>query len=159
MGLVPAANDMIAVLSNIYTQTLGPWSLWLFYAGAIATLYGTIFAATAANSRVYADMCRLMGFFAAGDYARRVAYRRGFVVFLTIVPVVLYWVFESPVKMVVAGGLAQAMMLPIVGIATVYLNRRHLPREIAPSRWVTVFLWFSTAVVIAMTAYYAVSLL
>src|SRR3989449_7710895 len=48
MGVVPAANDMIKVLSNIYTQTLGPWSLWLFYAGAIATLYGTIFAATAA---------------------------------------------------------------------------------------------------------------
>src|SRR5262249_27500839 len=49
MGLVPAAKDMIPVLSNIYTQTLGPWALWLFYAGAIVTLYGTIFAATAAN--------------------------------------------------------------------------------------------------------------
>src|SRR5206468_3933372 len=63
MGVVPAANDMIKVLSNIYTQTLGPWSLWLFYAGAIATLYGTIFAATAANSRLFADMFRLMGSF------------------------------------------------------------------------------------------------
>ena len=51
MGLVPAARDMIPVLSNIYTQTLGPWALWLFYAGAIATLYGTIFASTAAQSR------------------------------------------------------------------------------------------------------------
>ena len=61
MGLVPAARDMIPVLSNIYTQTLGPWALWLFYAGAIATLYGTIFAATAAHSRMFADMCRLLG--------------------------------------------------------------------------------------------------
>ena len=32
MGLVPAAKDMIPVLSNIYTQTLGGWALWLFYA-------------------------------------------------------------------------------------------------------------------------------
>ncbi len=63
MGLVPAAKDMIPVLSNIYTQTLGGWSLWLFYVGAIATLYGTVFAATAAHSRMYADMCRLMGAF------------------------------------------------------------------------------------------------
>src|SRR5262249_52445118 len=84
MALVPAAGDMIAVLSNIYTQTLGSWSLWLFYLGAIATLYGTIFAATAANSRVFADMCRLMGLFEAGDYRRRVKFRNGFVVFLTV---------------------------------------------------------------------------
>jgi manganese transport protein len=49
MGKVPAAKDMIPVLSNIYTETLGPWSLWLFYLGAIVTLYGTIFASTAAN--------------------------------------------------------------------------------------------------------------
>jgi len=52
MGLVPAARDMIPVLSNIYTQTLGPWALWVFYVGAIATLYGTIFATTAAQSRI-----------------------------------------------------------------------------------------------------------
>ena len=47
-GLVPKGMDMIPVLSNMYTQTLGQWALWLFYVGAIATLYGTIFAATAA---------------------------------------------------------------------------------------------------------------
>src|SRR5262249_39221971 len=70
-GLVPAAKDMIPVLSRMYTQTLGGWSVWLFYAGAIATLYGTIFAATAANSRVYADMACLMGAFSKGDYAAR----------------------------------------------------------------------------------------
>jgi hypothetical protein len=62
------------------------WSLWLFYLGAIATLYGTIFAATAANSRVFADMCRLMGFFESGDYVNRVRFRNGFVVFLTVSP-------------------------------------------------------------------------
>ena len=44
--------DMIPMLSNIYTQTLGSWALWLFYVGAIATLYGTIFATTAAQTRM-----------------------------------------------------------------------------------------------------------
>ena len=83
MGLVPAAADMIPMLSKLYTQTLGGWALPLFYLGAIATLYGTIFAATAAHSRLYADMCRVIGLFARDDYARRVAYRRAFVVVLT----------------------------------------------------------------------------
>jgi manganese transport protein len=155
MGVVPAEKDMIPVLSRIYTETLGAWSLWLFYLGAIATLYGTIFAATAANSRVYSDMCRLMGLFAREDYARRVAWRRGFVVFLTIVPVCLYLWIESPVNMVLIGGVAQAIMLPIVAIGTLYLHHRRLPREIAPTRGTTVFLWVASLIIICLMSYYA----
>ena len=156
MGKVPAARDMISVLSNIYTQTLGPWSLWIFYLGAIATLYGTIFAATAANSRVYADMFRLMGFFSHTDYAARVRYRRGFVLFLTIFPVCLLMLVQSPVKMVVAGGVAQSLMLPIIGIGTLYLRHRHLPAEVRPSTWVTVTLWLATFVIVVLMGYYIV---
>jgi hypothetical protein len=156
MGKVPAAKDMISVLSNIYTQTLGAWSLWIFYLGAIATLYGTIFAATAANSRVYADMFRLMGFFNHADYAARVRYRRGFVLFLTIFPVCLFMLVQSPVKMVVAGGVAQSLMLPIIGIGTLYLRHRHLPAEVRPSSWVTATLWLATFVIVVLMAYYIV---
>ena len=61
MGLVPAERDTITVLSNIYTQTLGDWALWLFYVGAVVTLYGTIFASTAAHSRLFADAVRIAG--------------------------------------------------------------------------------------------------
>lgn len=147
MGKVPSAKDMIPTLSNIYTQTLGGWSLWLFYLGAIVTLYGTIFAATAANSRVYADMARLMGAFKAEDYGARSRYRNIFIVLLTGIPVALFLFFESPVKMVVAGGLAQAMMLPIIGLTTLYLRHRHLPDDIKPAPWVTVFLWIATAII------------
>src|SRR5262245_2523183 len=111
MKLVPKEGEMISTLSNIYTQTLGPWSRWLFYAGAIVTLYGTIFAATAANSRVFADMLRLMGAFSADDAAARARYRNLFVILLTAIPVFMYLLIESPVQMVVAGGIAQAMML------------------------------------------------
>ncbi len=156
MGLVPAATDMISVLSNIYTQTLGSWALWLFYLGAIATLYGTIFAATAAHSRLYADMCRLMGFFRAEDFAARTRYRRRFVWILTLVPVVLFLVFQSPVKMVVAGGIAQAMLLPVIGAGTLVLRHRHLPEAIAPSRAVTVGLWIASAVITSFTGYWIV---
>ena len=156
MGKVPAAKDMISVLSNIYTQTLGPWSLWIFYLGAIATLYGTIFAATAANSRVYADMFRLMGFFDHADYAARVRYRRGFVLFLTIFPVCLFMLVQSPVKMVVVGGVVQALMLPVIGIGTLYLRHRHLPAEVRPSSWITLTLWGATFVIIVLMGYYIV---
>src|SRR5213592_3039480 len=37
MGLAPVGNEMIKVLSKMYTQTLGPGAVWLFYLGAVAT--------------------------------------------------------------------------------------------------------------------------
>ena len=156
MGLMPAARDMIPVLSNIYTQTLGPWALWLFYAGAIATLYGTIFASTAAQTRMFADMCRLLGYFERDDARRRRAYRNRFVVLLTLLPVTLYLTFESPVSMVVAGGIALAVMLPALGGAALVLRHRHLPPAVAPSAGTTAALWVATAIIAAMMAYYAV---
>ena len=76
LGLVPSAGDMIPTLSRLYTDTLGSWVLPLFYLGATVTLYGTIFAATAAHSRLYADLCRILGLFDRADYARRLAFRR-----------------------------------------------------------------------------------
>ncbi|MCE5308480.1 MAG: Nramp family divalent metal transporter [Acidobacteriales bacterium] len=156
MGKVPAAKDMMPVLSHMYTQTLGPWALWLFYIGGIATLYGTIFAGVAAHSRVYSDMCRLLGYFEDGDYATRVKFRQWFVVFLSIFPALLYLVFQSPVRMVVAGGVAQAIMLPVIAAGALYLRHRKLPTELAPSRFSTGWLWFASLVVISLMIYYAV---
>jgi Mn2+/Fe2+ NRAMP family transporter len=155
MGVVPSARDMIPVLSNIYTQTLGPWALWVFYVGAIATLYGTIFASTAAHSRLFADMCRLLGLYARDDAAARLRWRRIWVLVLTLLPVGLYWLFASPVKMVVAGGIAQALMLPMVGAGAVWLRHRRLPPELAPSGLVTVALWGAALFMAGMMAYYA----
>ena len=155
MGVVPSARDMIPVLSNIYTQTLGPWALWVFYVGAIATLYGTIFASTAAHSRIFADMCRLLGLYARDDAAARRRWRQIWVLILTLLPVGLYWLFASPVKMVVAGGIAQAIMLPMVGAGAVWLRHRRLPPELAPSLAVTIGLWAAALFMAAMMAYYA----
>lgn len=161
LGLAPEAKEreVITVLSNMYTQTLGPWALWLFYAGAIATLYGTIFAASAANARVFADVARLMGQFKSGDYATRVKYRNAFVVIINVIPVCFYFFFKAPVKMVFAGGLAQFLMLPIIGIATIYLHHRRLPPELRPSKFVTVALWVVTAVITYLMGYYVVTAL
>ena len=117
MGVVPAARDTVAVLSQIYTQTLGEWALWVFYVGVVVTLYGTIFAATAAHSRMMADLVRVLGVYPREDAERRLQWRNRFVVVLATLPAVFYWFFESPVRMVVAGGVAQALMLPLIGVA------------------------------------------
>ena len=157
MGVVPADRDTIAVLSNIYTQTLGEWALWVFYLGAVVTLYGTIFASTAAHARLFADAVRIAGRYERGDARRRLQWRRRFVVFLSIIPVLMYWFLRSPVQMVVAGGIAQALMLPLIGIAAIYLRHRRLPADVQPSLATTILLWISTAVMAAFAMYYVLS--
>jgi manganese transport protein len=153
MGVVPASRDTIAVLSQIYTQTLGGWALWIFYVGVVVTLYGTIFAATAAHARLFADAVRIMGFYAREDADSRLRWRDRFVVALAGIPAVLYWFFESPVRMVLVGGIAQALMLPLIGLAVTYLRHTHVPKEIRPSVATTILLWLSTAVMFGFAIY------
>jgi manganese transport protein len=152
-GLVPKGMDMIPVLSNMYTQTLGQWALWLFYVGAIATLYGTIFAATAGNCRAFADMAGLLGAFKRDDYAQRVVWRNRFIWMALIVPVVFFFVFQSPVNMVKAGGVAQAAMLPILSFGALYLRHKRLPGNVAPNLLATVLLWIAAVTIIVVVGY------
>ena len=154
MGVVPAARDTVAVLSNIYTETLGRWALPVFYLGVVVTLYGTIFAATAAHSRMFADLAQILGAYDRDDDGSRRRWRQRFVVVLATLPAIFYWFFASPVKMVVAGGIAQAMMLPLIGGAAIYLRHAALPRELQPSVLTTVVLWGSTAVMALFAVYY-----
>ena len=156
-GTVPAARDTITVLSRIYTQTLGDWALWVFYAGAVVTLYGTIFASAAAHSRLCADVVRMLGVYQRADGQSRRRWRSRFVVVLSVVPAVLYWAIESPVQMVVAGGIAQALLLPLIGCAAIYLRHARLPADLRPSTATTVLLWFSTLVMAGFAIYYVAS--
>ncbi len=68
----------------------------------------------------------------------------------------LYLIFQSPVRMVVAGGVAQAIMLPVIAAGALYLRHRKLPPELAPSRLSTMWLWFASLVVICLMGYYTV---
>jgi hypothetical protein len=143
------------VLSSIYTQTLGDWALWLFYVGAVVTLYGTIFASSAAHARLFADAVRIGGGYARDDGASRLRWRNRFVLVLAVVPALLYWFIESPVQMVVMGGVAQALMLPVIGFAAIYLRHAHVPPEIRPTAATTILLWISTVVMFGFASYYA----
>ncbi|HZP92773.1 MAG TPA: Nramp family divalent metal transporter [Burkholderiales bacterium] len=150
MGKVPGGLDMIVVLSNIYTQTLGGWAKWLFYVGAIVILYGTIFAATAGHSRMCSDLLRLLGVFEHDDIRARNRYRDVFIVVLTVIPLIMYFLFgQAPVSMVTWGGIAQAATLPVIGFGTIYLTARHLPKEMKAPGWMTALLWVGAIVITA----------
>jgi manganese transport protein len=153
MGIVPQGSEMINLLSNMYTQTMGSWSLFLFLPGATAVLYSTVFASTAAHSRALADFARLLGFYQRGDYDMRLRLTRIFVVVLLVVPSIYFMFVKEPVLMVKIGGVAQATMLPVIGFVTLYLRYRHLPKMLVPKGWLTLALWVSALVMAVMMGY------
>ncbi len=153
MGLIPQGSEMIATLSNLYTQTLGPWSLPLFLIGAVAVLYSTVFASTAAHCRVFADFIGMLGVYDRHNYALRLKTTRIFVFILLFVPSMYFMFIQEPVTMVKIGGIAQAAMLPLIGFATLYLRYRRMPPKILPAGWLTLALWISAAVMAIMMGY------
>ena len=42
------------------------------------------------------------------------------------------------------------MLLPLLGFATLYLTRRHLPASIRAPKWIRVALWVTSGVMAAM---------
>ena len=153
LGVVPEGTEMIRTLSNIYTETLGGWSNYLFLGGAIAVLYSSLFAGTAAAARAYADFVRVLGGYDRHDAAARFRYIRVFSAVLLLIPVLYYVLLREPVLMVKIGGIAQALMLPIIAAATLYLRYVHLPRRILPKGWITLALWVTTALTAVMMGY------
>jgi manganese transport protein len=95
-----------------------------------------------------------MGLFKRDDYPSRLKYRNRMVWALTVIPVCIFYIDRDPVRMVFIGGMAQFLMMPVIGIGTVYLRHKHLPHDVAPSPVRTAFLWFTSAVLVGFVALY-----
>ena len=153
LGVVPEGAETLRVLSNIYTETLGAWSLHFFLAGAVAILYSSIFGGAAASARVFADFAALAGAYDGGDYRRRRRVIQLLTGVVLVLPVLYYMALPELVLLVKIGGVAQALMLPIIGFSVLYLRYRHLPKSIAPKGWITLTLWVTSAVMAVMMGY------
>jgi Mn2+/Fe2+ NRAMP family transporter len=153
MGIVPKGAQMVQSLSNVYTVILGGWSGYLFLIGAFAVLYSSVFAGTASQSRTLADFLGLLGVFDKRDYRARIGVTRIAVVFLLFLPSLYFMWFQEPVWMVKVGGVAQAMLLPVIGFSTIYLRYVHLPSAIRPATWISVTLWVASVVMLIMMVY------
>lgn len=148
MGVVPEGPEMVQVLSSIYTETLGGWSIGLFMVGAFAVLYSTVFSATAAQSRVWADLVAMLGVYERTDYRARLRATRVLVVALLALPCITFMWIREPVLMVKIGGIAQAVMLPVIACFALYLRYKRMPESILPQAWITLLLWVSAALIV-----------
>jgi len=134
LGERPEGSMMIRALSNMYTNTLGPWSLWLFGVGAFAILYSSSLASVAAGARYLPDYLIEFGFVSRDRVDVRRAIIRWYCLAVPFVGFGLYFGFRRPVLMVTIAACYYAVMLPIQSAVTIYLQAKRLPRQMQP-KW------------------------
>jgi Mn2+/Fe2+ NRAMP family transporter len=141
-GVSPDGMRMISTLAEMYGPVFGQWASAIFLFGAFAVLYSTFFVATAGNARMGTDALRVYGLISSDDAVRR----RWIRIFCAIFPLLsfaAYALVKKPVIMVLISGMAQSIMLPMLGGAGLYFRYRHCDRRITPGRLWDLFLWVS----------------
>lgn len=138
LGKAPSGTDTITALSNMFTQTLGQWSLWPFAVGAFCILYSSTVAAVAGGARYIPDYLIELGFMKRDNLDMRFKIIRWYCMVVPFVGFGLYVGFQRPVLMVTIAASYAAMMLPLQNGITMYLQKKRLPPKMLPkwpARW------------------------
>jgi Mn2+/Fe2+ NRAMP family transporter len=140
--LDPEGNQMIQRLGEMYVPVCGDWAPLIFLFGAFAVLYSTFFVANAGHARVASDALRV---FDVGAHTERgrLWWVRAFCVIFPLFALVVYLFIPDPVALILASGVMQAIMLPMLGGATLYFRYRRCDPRITPGRLWDLMLWIS----------------
>jgi len=131
-GQEPRGNDTIVALSNMFTQTLGEWSLWVFAVGAFCILFSSSVAGVAGGGRYIPDYLMELGFVSRAQLNLRYAIIRWYGMLVPFIGLLLYAGFQRPVMMVTIAGSFAALMLPVQSGMTLYLQAKRLPKAVRP---------------------------
>ncbi len=160
-GLDPKGPEMIPTLSRMYLQPLeGTPLAWMapftrvgFLLGAWAVLFKTLYVATAANSRLTADFLHRVGIWKPASPAARDRMVKLFCVVYPTASLALYYAYREPQTLITAGGIAQALMLPFIAGATIYLRRRDADPRVGPSILSDLLTWVAFLAISAVALY------
>ncbi len=132
-GLDPVGEQMIPTLAKTYQPVYGTLGVWLFLMGAIAVLYSTLFVSPAGHARVCADALRVAGVGAKTDETKD-WWVRQFSWLFPLIGLVSMLIIRRPVFLILAAGIFQSMMLPIVAVVAVAFRYRTCDKRILPGR-------------------------
>src|SRR5688572_32352949 len=146
-------SELIATLSQMYRETLGPPGSWICLIGAFAVLCSTFFVATASNARLFADALPIFGLKEYRDDRERRNVIRAACIGLPVLSAAIYFFFPQPVVLVLIGALGQGVMLPFLAGVAVYFHHKRLAPALGTSRMWTLLLWVAAIAMTAVGAY------
>jgi Mn2+/Fe2+ NRAMP family transporter len=150
LGKVPSGGQTIVILSQMFTETMGPWSLWIFAVGAFCILFSSCVAGVAAGGRYVPDYLIELGFLARHRIDIRRSIIRYYGITVPFIGLLLYAGFQQPVLMVSIAACFGALMLPIQCGITIYLQTTRLPKALSPGRFTLAFLRLTFLFQVAM---------
>lgn len=133
IGLIPEGSDMIRTLAIMYAPVFGEIAQLLFLFGAIAVLYSTFFIGNAGHCRLATDALCVLNL-TSNDESKRRFWMKLFAVVLPILCVGTYYTVGSPVALVLIGGVAQALLLPMVAFAALFFRYKKCHPDLRPGR-------------------------
>ena len=139
-GLDPEGMHTVNTLKEQFVPIFGAAGGVVFLVGAVCVLYSTFLVANAGNARALADSFIVLGF--ATDERRQ----RWVSLLCVALPMTSYFIClggYDPVELVLFAGVMQALMLPLLGIAAVWLRYRESDARLKPSIWGDVLLLIS----------------
>ncbi|MBK8390947.1 MAG: Nramp family divalent metal transporter [Saprospiraceae bacterium] len=146
-NLVPESNQLIETISKIYTDTLGPNVKYIYLIGAFFVLFSSVFTTLAYNTRIFTDLGVTLNMI---NLAKPNA-KDNAIKFLAIVfPILwcaMYFFINSPLLMIISGGIVGSFMLLVVAYIGI-LFRRSRTSKIGNS--IPFDLWLGLSVVSIM---------
>ena len=142
VGLNPEGPELVRTLAVMYEPVFGASAQVLFLFGAFAVLYSTFFVANAGHARVCADALHVFGLPVTTDAGKRrwVRIFSGLFPFLCLL---VYFYIEAPAKLVLASGIMQALMLPMLAGAALWYRYCRTHPDIRPGKIWDFFFWLS----------------
>ncbi len=153
--LDPKGTEMIKTLSRMFEDTFGTWTVIVFLIGAGAVLFKTLYISSAGNSRLLADFFSLAGFVRYEQPEQRAKMIHRFSLLIPVIALILFVTFKDPRQMVVIGGFAQGLMLPLISGVTVYFRYRRTDRRITPGLLLDILLWIAFVLITCVALYAA----
>ncbi|MCG6924797.1 MAG: Nramp family divalent metal transporter [Acidobacteria bacterium] len=152
-GQEVSGDQMVPALSSMYVGAFGPAGGYIFLIGAFAVLFSTVFVSTASNARLFADGAVLLRPSRSSSPEQRARLVRAACVGIPVFLVIVYMVVGAPVYLVMVGALAQALMLPFLAFAALYMRYRLTTESLRPGRAWTLLLWVAFASMTAVGLY------
>jgi Mn2+/Fe2+ NRAMP family transporter len=141
--LTPQGTKMIETLSQMFVGPFGAWTQVAFLIGAGAVLFKTLYLSCAGNARLFTDFLSLSGAARFTQPIQRARVIHWVSLLVPVIALVLFFAFKEPAFMVVVGGFAQALTLPIISAATLYFRYRKLDQRLTPSLFLDIMLWLA----------------
>lgn len=157
-GDIPQGTEVIETIALIYTQSLGPGVKNVYLVGAFFVLFSSLFASLAAWTRLFSDIFGQLGWINFFNIVQR---NKVIAVLAWIFPITwaaAYLFIESPVLMVLSGGVVGSFMLFLVIFASLHFKYTRTT-AIKSSLLYNVAFWISIISIFSVGAYGIVKIL